>query len=589
MRAFLSAVLSFLAALACAQAFVVKNFDANISLREDGVVDVIEKIDVHFNEERHGIFRFIPTSLPNANGSTRAVFVSSISTGDDPSKISSEGPNLKIRLGDPDKTFDAGTDHTYEIRYSVKNAINWFDEADSWKPYAELYWNVTGEQWETYIEHATVLVSFPPVTRDSDVRAKAFVGAYGSTEAITAASAGPGVRDPSLGMQMSLTKNSLQVERSGALQTGEGLTVVLDVPYAAINQPSTGEKIWMFLTPNMGFALPLFALLLGWIGFVKFGKDPAAGPMVVQFDPPDDMSGPEAGAMLDERVDQRDLVAGVVSLAVKGYLLIETTETGTVFKHTGATLRLTGKTPGPDLGSFELKLLTVLSGGGPVITETDMREVVAPNVSDLRSTLYQCLVDRGYYLSSPETARIAFGVVGVILVALLGLLFMAISPLHNSLPSIVGGVISLPIVFLFAYLAPRRTPQGAKTWALLRGFEEFMRRAREPELEWLARVQPDQALFEKYLPHAIAFGLTQQWSKAFQDIALQTPSWYVSPYGGPFNPIYFGNDLFGVSNAMSSAAFTPPRSSGASGGSSGFSSGGGFSGGGFGGGGGGSW
>jgi uncharacterized membrane protein len=96
------------------------------------------------------------------------------------------------------------------------------------------------------------------------------------------------------------------------------------------------------------------------------------------------------------------------------------------------------------------------------------------------------------------------------------------------------------------------------------------------------------ALFEELLPHAVAFGLTAQWAQAFQGVLHEMPTWYVSPYNTGFNPIYFSHDLNSINTNLASAAFTPPRSSGASGGGSGFS-GGGFSGGGFGGGGGGSW
>jgi uncharacterized membrane protein YgcG len=108
----------------------------------------------------------------------------------------------------------------------------------------------------------------------------------------------------------------------------------------------------------------------------------------------------------------------------------------------------------------------------------------------------------------------------------------------------------------------------------------------------MSKKQPDQALFEAYLPHAIAFGLTREWADAFAGVLHAMPNWYVTPYGGGFDPRWFAYDLMNTSRALGTSASTPPRtssSSGSWGGGSGFSSGGGFSGGGFGGGGGGSW
>lgn len=70
------------------------------------------------------------------------------------------------------------------------------------------------------------------------------------------------------------------------------------------------------------------------------GEDPDGGPMVVQFDPPEGLSGAATGALMDERVDTRDISAGIFSLAVKGYLGIEPKEEGLFFKRRTAELHI---------------------------------------------------------------------------------------------------------------------------------------------------------------------------------------------------------------------------------------------------------
>jgi hypothetical protein len=591
MRLLLAFVCLASAAVCGAQAFVVRKFDSNIELQQDGRVKVRETLDVQFNEDRHGIFRFIPTALENGKGSTRAIFITGIDTGGDTAKITQEGPNLKIRLGDKDVMLPAGTTHTYHIDYTVENAINWFDHDDTWKPFAELYWNVTGNEWEAPIQETAVHVRFPHVASPKDVRVKTFAGPYGSTAATVISGGNQAVQEEAggSGASMTLNEDRFEADRNSPLNPGEGLTVVLDVPYDLIQQPSTADKVRMFLLPNLGFTLPIWTLLLGLFAFLKFGKDPRSGPVVTQFDSPEGMSGPECGALLDERVDQRDLAAGIISLAVKGYLTIEPVESGLIFKKHSANLHITpGRAASSDLDSFESELYKLLSSCGPTVSELDLQKTVAPEVAQLKKKIYSQLVERGYYVTSPEAARTGFGCSGVMVILLLGFLATAISPIHNPLPAIVGGVLSVPFLIWFSMLAPRRTVRGARTWALVRGFEDFMKRAREPELEWLSKQHPDAALFEKYLPHAVAFGITAQWAKAFEGIVHEAPSWYASPYGRAYSPYYFANDLDSINSSVGSAAFVPPRSSGASGGSSGFG-GGGFSGGGFGGGGGGSW
>jgi uncharacterized membrane protein YgcG len=587
MRVLMALCALLLAGVSWAQGFVVKSFNADMSLDKNGSVRVRETIVVHFTESKHGIYRDIPTALPNASGSTRSIYISDIDCGADGSKIENQGGNLDIRLGRADTMLPGGSDHTYEIHYTVKNAINWFDHASDWEPYSEFYWNVTGDQWQAPIEAASVVVHFPAVAKSTDVRARIFAGPYGDRESLTLAQAGKDGSNQSIAVAAKLGTDSLAAFRQTTLESGSGMTIVLDLPYEAITQPTATEKASMFLMPNLGFFLPLFALLLGWFLFVVFGKDPASGPMVVQFDPPDSLTGPESGAFLDETVDQRDLASGIISLAVKGYLTIEPIETGFLVKSRSANLHMTDKNPGVELSPFEQKLQSLLAAEGPDITPTDLRSAISPEVMSLKTMLYKSLVDRGYYLSSPQNARVIMGLGMVVLVGMMGLFLTAISPIPNPLPAIIGGVISIPLIVFFVKAAPRRTPDGAKAWAKLRGFEDFMRRAQSPELNWLSEKHPDQALFEQYLPHAVAFGLTAQWAKAFEGIELQNPSWY----GGnnyPFNVIYFGSDLNHLATSVGETAFTPPRSSGASGGSSGFG-GGGFSGGGFGGGGGGSW
>ena len=45
--------------------------------------------------------------------------------------------------------------------------------------------------------------------------------------------------------------------------------------------------------------------------------------MAVQYEPPGGMTPAEAGTLLDERADMRDVMATLVDLAVRGYLRIE--------------------------------------------------------------------------------------------------------------------------------------------------------------------------------------------------------------------------------------------------------------------------
>lgn len=575
--------------------YVIDSYDVMLDLHEDGTMDVKETIAVTFNETRHGIFRFIPVDYDTGKGITRSIFVSGISVTDEngnaqTTKIEGEGANVKIRVGEKDVLLLPGTRKTYVIGYHVENMVNWFENTTDWEPHAELYWNLTGVEWDTEIRRCTFKVTFPKAEGGKGLRVRMFYGPYGARYLDTLLQPAGGFFGKETGTALTLTDHDLTGERQEAMPPYSGLTMVLDVPSGVIHKPSTAQLIRWTLLPNLGFTIPIWVLLGMLVVWLKYGRDPQQGPMVVQFDPPDGMSGPEIGTLIDERVDQRDIAAGIISLAVKGYLRLHPKEEGLIFKKRSADLSLTDKPAGDDLTDFEMLLYAKLKACDleGFIDESELRTKVAPQIGELRQALYQTLVKRGYYHQNPESARIGWMVGGIAFVIVLFAISMVISTVPNPLPGIVGGIVGVILVVLFSKGMPKRTHVGAKARDLARGFEEFIRRARGQELEWMAEKHPDQAMFEAFLPHAIAFGLVREWAQAFEGIVKEMPRWYGAPPGTPFNTMWFASDLGTITQSVGSAASVPPRSSGASGGSSGFG-GGGFSGGGFGGGGGGSW
>lgn len=593
-RAFLCVAFLALSLVAVAQPYVIDRFHVDIALRADGTMTVNEEIAVTFNEPRRGIFRVIPIAYDTGKGMSRRIFLTNISVVDDQAneqttKISHEGENINIRIGDADVYLPTNTKKVYRISYDARNMINWFEDATDWEPYAELYWNLTGDQWDTTIVAPSFKVTFPDTSDGRGVRARLFAGSYGSRDNHVLSRLAKNSYGASTDTTISLERDSVSGKRNSALEPYAGLTLVLNVPATLIKKPTTMEAARDLVLANAGLTLPIFVLAFMSLLWFKFGRDTKQGPVVVRYDPPDDLSGPECGALIDERVDQRDIAAGIVSLAVKGFLTVKPIEEGLIFKKRTASLHLTGETNFAPLTSFEKKLYNLLAACGTDIQPEDLRTEVAPSLSSLRESLYGCLKSHGFYLRSPEGVRIGWTVGGIVLIGALAFLSLFVSPFPNVVAALIGGGLSVVILLIFAPLMPRRTHKGAVAAHAVRGFEEFMRRARADDLKWMSEKHPNEAMFEQYLPHAVAFGLTEQWSAAFRDIVTVPPRWYDTPAGTHFHASWLGNDLSTVTRSLAAAAATPPRSSGSSGGSSGFSSGGGFSGGGFGGGGGGSW
>lgn len=593
MRALLVVALFVAAAGAAAQPYVIQRFESGIRIHADSRLSVQERITVRFNEPRRGIIRSIPVDYDTGRGYRRRVDVSGVSVVDGEGKglglkVWREGANLMIRIGDPDVTLPPGTEITYVILYTVTGAFNWFEPEDGWTDgRAELYWNVTGDEWDTTIEVASCRIQFPRVETEGAVKFRVFAGPYGSRLHNELVAFAEGAYDDLTSTTLSLRADSSDALRHAPLQPGSGMTIVLGFPANHISRPPLLTQARLFLLPNLGLLLPVLVgavLLFAWS---LRGKDPPHGPVAVQYDPPDGLTGPEAGAMLDERVDARDIAAGIVSLATKGYLKIEREKKPGLFFETVETFLHNNEKPIENLTNFEISLLSKLRSCGNRVTEDELRKDVAPHLSDLQQDLYETLVHRGYYLKNPSGVRTAWLLGGLFAVGVAT--FLAVSFTGSLIPSVVGGVLSAILVAVFAQLMPSRTQRGAQVWRDLKGFEEFMLRANAKEMDWMSKKHPDMALFEEYLPHAVAFGATKVWVEAFQSVLQQPPSWYVGSWDSGFGFRSFGTDLERAVGSLGAAASTPPRSSGASGGGSGFSRGRGFSGGGFGGGGGRGW
>jgi uncharacterized membrane protein len=142
---------------------------------------------------------------------------------------------------------------------------------------------------------------------------------------------------------------------------------------------------------------------------------------------------------------------------------------------------------------------------------------------------------------------------------------------------------------------PGRTPTGTAALAQTQGFRLYLETAKADQL----RFEEGEDLFSRYLPFAVAFGLTGRWTRAFaqlaaRDVQLSVPTWYIGTHDHDnfwTSADALERNLAGFTRLASSAVSAPtPRPSGTSGFSGGGYSGGrGRSGGGVSGGGGGSW
>jgi uncharacterized membrane protein YgcG len=558
---------------AFAQYFTINKFHSDIMINRDSSIVVKETIDVEFHQSRHGIYREIPFKYRDEFGKVIMTPIKVLSVTDESGKkwkhqVHKSGSLINIRIGDA-KRYVKGN-QTYIVTYKVENVILFFNEHD------ELYWNVTGNYWKAPIKEASATVSLTTKETSKNLMVTGYEGSYGSKE--------------ECGFETYDNSGKFFTKRS--LKMGEGLTIVFGWDKGFVFPPSSWKKFLWAINPreNWIFLLPIFSFIYMFNRWYRKGRDPKVRESIaVMYEPPKfdnkPLSPGEVGALVDEKLDPRDITSTIVGLAVKGYIKIEETKKeGLIFDRSDYYLQKV-KAPDSNLNLFEIELMkSLLPGDLPGVFISSLKNKFYTNLDFLKKTLYGELVRKKYFLTSPEQVTTSYLVSGFLIMIFGGLIFGFL--MAGSVVKVIfaWALTGLPILGLAKFM-PAKTRAGSSAYMDILGFQEFMNRAEKDRLERMG----DKNLFSKFLPYAIALDVSDNWAKAFEGIYQEPPDWYVTPMGfRTFSPYVFTHSLNSVTSNLSSAMFSAPRSSGGGGGGGGFG-GGGFSGGGFGGGGGGSW
>jgi uncharacterized membrane protein YgcG len=299
-------------------------------------------------------------------------------------------------------------------------------------------------------------------------------------------------------------------------------------------------------------------------------------PLVVEFEPPQNLRPAQLGLLLDETADTKDVTATIVDLAVRGHLTISEVPNQHDWLFTWKSGDVTPLQPyektildGLFNGLSEVKLSELKTSGmfqptlrqaeGEVIADAVARRFFTNNPTYIRG-LWAALgflgVIAGAFLAYQLGLQFGWGLIGVALM-LVGLVLVAVS-----------------------HRMAQRTATGREMMQHTLGFRLYMTTAEKYRQQFAEKAQ----IFTQLLPYAIVFGCVSMWAKAFEGLDTSaTNNWYVG--NAPFQAAVLSSNLQSMNASISAAIAASPPSSGSS---SGFGGGGG-SGGGGGGGGGGGW
>jgi uncharacterized membrane protein YgcG len=533
--------------------------------------------------------------------------------------------------------------YTYTITYNLNRQVRFFDAYD------EVYCNATGNGWMFSIEKAGVTITLPE-------------GAV--IEQHSGYSGPEGNSDCSCSSSL-IASNSVRYEVTSGLNPYEGLTVAVGwqkgivLPPTAEQEQAESSSDYFDtyseyarealrenngLTYGVGGVLALLTYLM--VAWFRVGRDPRTGAIIPRYVPPDGFSPAACRYVLRMGYDAKAFAASIVSMAVKGFLVIDQSKkVYQIKKVSDDTSKLT---------AGEKKVAENIFSGTSSLTLDNTYDVRVSNAVDqlkqqLQIDFRNLNFSKNYGWMVPAIflglgvivfmlweVRSFFEIIVLPIIIVSFLSIFVVVPLIAGIMSvrkstgcaryirflfslifpalIIGVPVYLQIQFnlfnmswvsllipyllviagiiflitLFFYLIQAPTVSGRKMMDEIEGLKMFMEVAEKNRLNMLNPPEKTPQLFEQLLPYAIALGVENAWGKQFETIIAQAIE------RKEYNPTwYVGSTMFdahmitsslgsSLSSSLSSSS-TPPSSS-----SSG-SGGGGSSGGGGGGGGGGGW
>lgn len=556
--------------------FIVTDFKADETLtRNDpqGELHIVEHVYVNFYYN-HGLLRAIPDRY---KGHSLQLHVNSITSDSGaPTQYTTydSNGNTVLKIGDPDRIISGQQEYT--IDYTLRNVITFYKDHD------ELYWDVNGDQWRQTFQRVRATLHLPAGLQQ-DHKPVCYTGGYGSTG-----------HECAVGSD----EHTINVATTGPLLPGQTLTFVAGFDKGYFHPSAWYETIGEYSRTLLALLLPI--LVIGGGSFLYWwrnGRDAKGrGVIIPEYDAPDGLKPLQAGTVADFNVDNRDITATIINLAIRGYLkIIETKEDKRLRKDSVTyTLQLL-KADFSGLDAAEVIILKALFDDvsvGALVDLSSMKNKFYKTAESLRKIVEADLTTQGYFRGNPLKTGTGLGSIAILLI--FGLGYAGHFMKDSWLPAVIGLMASGFIAFVFAALMDARTAKGVAAKEHIMGLKMYLEVAEKDRLEKLQGPQAAYAenakepqktvqLFEKLLPYAMVLGVEKQWAEQFKDIYTSPPAWYAGNWA-TFNAIYLTNNLNSGMNQTVNTAFSAPGSSS----SSGFG-GGGFSGGGGGGGGGGGW
>ncbi|MFI5097167.1 MAG: DUF2207 domain-containing protein, partial [Candidatus Acidiferrales bacterium] len=611
----LAALLAW-AAPSRAQTERILDFHSDVTLQDDSSLQVTESIIVAAagGQIRHGIFREFPTHYSDPYNNHYVVGFQMLSATRDSAeetfRVENYANGVRIYLGNPNVMVSPGR-HVYTLTYTTNRQLGFYSDHD------ELFWNVTGLGWNFRIEHASATVHLLPAIPADQVTLAGFTGPKGSRESELSSSRDAG---------------TFQFTATRPLFAKEGLSILLKWPKGYVTPLTFSQTTEYFFRDNRdalllatGFLVVLLYYLIAW---AELGRDPRPGVIMPFYEPPATLSPAGMRYLVRMGFDNKTFAAAILDMAARGYLRIKE-ESGS-YTLTIANPDTRVLTPDEKQIAdvlFDGRKVIWLHQENHEVIQAALLAVQ----KWLKTAEYKVyFVTNSRYLLPPVLLSLAIVVVdlmaqgapqlfiGVFLcfwltfwtIGVAALLKNVVQSWHAAfthggipfgdtvkaifitlfcIPFVAGEFMGLAFlvktsslslaVFVFAsaalhlaflYLMKAPTYAGRRLLDQVEGFKMFLGAVDSDRLNRAMPPQQTPAVFEKFLPYALALDVEQDWANKFSDVLAAagsvagnsgmayTPSFYTGASLGAFTGAGFASSFSSsFTSAISSSSSAP--------------------------------
>lgn len=484
-----------------AQRETIKDFAAEMEVRSDGSIEVIETIKVVATGDiiKRGITRAI-TRRPIDDGSKNRFdyeLVSATRNGVEIKPFRDNSKNLTtFYLGSKSETILPG-EYTFVFTYRSEDQVYFLENID------EIRWHLIDTDNQLPIEQASITISFPAGT--NILGADCYAGAAGSQQE-----------------QCTFTRDRhratfvLATPDGRGLQPNEGMTVSVSAPKGTFPRPKPPSP----LRRNGTFWVMTVGLLIGILyafwSWSKFGRDPKGPEVDHEYFPPEELSPASAFYLLNSHPGLHTVTASLTELSLKGFIRIEERNEEGGWLGIGSkeyfALHVTDRRPAPgELPAEQAELYEGLFDGREEV-ELDGNYDKRLNKASLAHHKSLKKQHKPFLRQGKNTKRI-WPLVGIFFTTFFtAIVFLPTASEIGIIAFVVGLIAYIPLIGLYAWLIAQPTWEKVALKNQLKGLRNYLKLSRKKRDALPGVPAMTEEYFQRLLPYAIAFGQDNDWA-----------------------------------------------------------------------------